>query len=166
MGRPHGQHGDSEQELAARLIANYDSMVAWGQERVLVCWTRLIFPDGSSIYLQCMPAADLRGAAGLADEVDHHWARLIQGVAVASLLAATTQSVAGNTQGFNPSLPQTWARSAAGEMNAAGQQITRRNITIQPTITVRPGFSVNVIVTKDLILPPRQGGSYLLTPQP
>jgi type IV secretion system protein VirB10 len=149
----------------ARLIANYDSMVAWGQERVLVCWNRLIFQDGSSINLQCMPAADLHGAAGLADEVNEHWGRLIQGVAVASLLAATTQSVAGSTQGFNPTLPQTWARSAAGEMNSAGQQITRRNINIQPTITVRPGFSVNVIVTKDLTLPPRSGGS-TLNPMP
>jgi len=137
----------------SRLLAQYDSMVAWGQERVLVCWNRLIFPNGDSIGLECMPAADLAGAAGLADEVDEHWGRIVKGAAVASLLAATTSAVAGNTQGQNPTLAQNWARGAAGEINQAGQAITQRNINIQPTITVRPGFAVNVIVTKDLLMP-------------
>jgi type IV secretory pathway VirB10-like protein len=138
----------------ARLLANYDSMVAWGQERVLLCWNRLILPNGDSLNLQCMPAADLEGAAGLTDQVDEHWFRIIKGAAVASLLAATTTAVAGNTDGFQPTVPQMWARGAAGDINQAGQQITRRNLMIQPTITVRPGYSVNVIVTKDMILPP------------
>jgi type IV secretory pathway VirB10-like protein len=138
----------------SRLLAHYDSMVAWGQERVLVCWNRLILPNGDSINLQCMPAADLQGAAGLTDQVDEHWFRLIKGAVVASLLAATTQAVTGNTDGFNPTVPQVWARNGAGEINQVGQQLTRRNMSIQPTITVRPGFSVNVIVTKDMVVPP------------
>ena len=138
----------------SRLLAQYDSMVAWGQERVLVCWNRLILPNGDSIDLQCMPAADLQGAAGLTDEVNEHWFRLIKGAAVASLLAATTAAVAGNTEGFNPTLPQIAARNAAGQINGVGQQLTGRNLHIQPTITVRPGYSVNVILTKDMVLPP------------
>jgi type IV secretion system protein VirB10 len=138
----------------SRLLAHYDSMVAWGQERVLVCWNRLVLPNGDSLNLQCMPAADLQGAAGLADQVDEHWFRLIKGAAVASLLAATTQAVAGNTEGFNPTVPQVWAHNGAGEINQVGQQLTRRNLSIQPTITVRPGYSVNVIVTKDMVVPP------------
>lgn len=137
----------------ARLLAQYDAMVAWGQERVLVCWNRLIFPNGDSLSLECMPAADLAGAAGLTDEVDEHWNRILKGAAVASLLAATTTAVAGNTEGYNPTVPQTWARSAAGEVNQVGQRITARNLNIQPTITIRPGFSVNVIVSKDILLP-------------
>jgi type IV secretion system protein VirB10 len=138
----------------ARLLANYDSMVAWGQERVLLCWNRLVFPNGDSLSLECMPAADLQGAAGLTDSVDEHWFRIVKGAAVASLLAATTQAIAGNTTGFNPTVPQMWAAGAAGEINQAGQQITRRNLNIQPTITVRPGYSVNVIVTRDMIVAP------------
>ena len=86
----------------ARLVAHYDSNVAWGQERVLVCWNRLVFPNGDSVGLECMPAADLAGAAGLTDQVDEHWVRILKGAAVASLLAATTQYVAGNTTGYNP----------------------------------------------------------------
>jgi type IV secretion system protein VirB10 len=138
----------------ARLLANYDSMVAWGQERVLLCWNRLLFPNGDSLDLQCMPAADLQGAAGLTDSVDEHWLRIIKGAAVASLLAATTQGIAGSTTGFNPSVPQIWASNAAGDINQVGQQLTRRNLSIQPTITVRPGYSVNVMVTRDLVIPP------------
>jgi type IV secretory pathway VirB10-like protein len=137
----------------SRLLAHYDSMVSWGQERVLVCWNRLVFPNGDSINLHCMPAADLQGAAGLTDEVDEHWMRILKGATVASLLAATATAVAGNTEGYNPTVPQVWARNAAGEVNQIGQQITSRNLRIQPTITVRPGFSVNVVVTKDMVLP-------------
>jgi type IV secretion system protein VirB10 len=143
----------------ARLLAQYDSMVAWGQERVLVCWNRLLFPNGDSIVLECMPAADLSGAAGLTDGVDEHWGRILKGAAISTLLAATTQAVAGNTEGFQPTIPQMWARGAAGEMNQVGQQLTRRNINIQPTITVRPGFSVNVMVNKDLVFATPYGGA-------
>ena len=71
----------------ARLLASYDSMVAWGQERVLLCWSRIIFPNGSSINLQCMPAADLKGQAGLTDEVDNHWDRLIAAVGLSTVLS-------------------------------------------------------------------------------
>lgn len=138
----------------SRLMAHYDSMVAFGQSRLLLCWSRLIRPDGTSINLECMPGVDLAGYAGFADEVDHHWWRMVSGVALSSLLAATTQVTAGSVQGYQPSVPQLWASSAAGEVNNVGQQLTRKNLAIQPTITIRPGYSVNVLLSKDLILPP------------
>ena len=138
----------------AKLLASYDSMVAWGQERVLLCWHRLILPNGDSINLECMPAADLTGAAGLTDEVNEHWWRLISGAAIASLLSAATTAAAGSTQGYNPTIPQMWARGAATEIGQVGENITQRNMNIQPTITIRPGFSINVMVTKDMIIPP------------
>jgi type IV secretion system protein VirB10 len=136
------------------LVAAYDSLIAWGQERVLLCWQRLVLPNGSSIRLECMPGADLAGAAGLTDSVDEHWWRVIKGASVASVLSAATTAAAGNTAGFNPTVPQMWARGAASEIGTAGENITRRNIMIQPTITVRPGWSLNVMVTKDMILEP------------
>ncbi|MGO9835713.1 MAG: TrbI/VirB10 family protein [Polyangiaceae bacterium] len=138
----------------SRLIAQYDSMVAWGQERVLLCWQRLVLPNGDSMDLQCMPAADLKGAAGLADEVDEHWWRILKGAAVATLLAAGTAYAAGDTTAYNPTVGQVTVRSASGEIGTVGAQLTRNNLSVQPTITVRPGFSVNVIVTKDMIVPP------------
>jgi len=138
----------------ARLVANYDSMVSWGQTRIGVCWRRLLFPNGDSVNLHCAPAADLRGAAGLADQVDEHWWRLIAGAAISSLLAATATAAAGNQTTYAPSVPQLLATNAAGNVNQTGQQIVRRDLQVQPTITVRPGFSVNVFVHKDLTLPP------------
>jgi len=138
----------------SRLLAAYDSMVAWGQQRVLVCWNRLIRPDGSSITLDCMPGVDLAGYAGFSDEVDNHWWRIIGGAAVSSLLAATAQRSEGNVTGYQPSLPQAWASGTAAGINEAGQQLTAKNLQLQPTITVRPGFSVNVLVTKDVVIPP------------
>lgn len=138
----------------SRVIAAYDSMVAWGQERVLVCWNRVIRPDGSSITLDCMPGVDLAGNAGFTDDVDNHWWRIISGAALSSLFAATAQRSQGDVQGYQPSVSQVWASNTAGQINQAGQQITARNLQIQPTITVRPGWSVNVLVSKDIVLPP------------
>jgi type IV secretion system protein VirB10 len=138
----------------SRVIAAYDSMVAWGQERVLVCWNRVIRPDGSSITLDCMPGVDLGGNAGFTDDVDNHWWRIISGAALSSLFAATAQRSQGDVQGYQPSVSQVWASNTAGQINQAGQQITARNLQIQPTITVRPGWSVNVLVSKDIVLPP------------
>jgi type IV secretory pathway VirB10-like protein len=138
----------------SRLLAKYDSMVAWGQERVLVCWNRLILPNGDSIDLGCMPAADLQGAAGLSDGVDEHWWRILKGATVATLLSTGSAFAAGNTASYNPTVGQVMARNASGEIGDIGQQLTRSDLMIQPTLTVRPGFSVNVIVTKDIVLSP------------
>ena len=138
----------------SRLLAKYDSMVAWGQERVLVCWNRLILPNGDSIDLGCMPAADLQGAAGLSDGVDEHWWRILKGATVATLLSTGSAFAAGNTTSYNPTVGQVMARNASGEIGDVGQQLTRSDLMIQPTLTIRPGFSVNVIVTKDIILSP------------
>ena len=138
----------------SKVLASYDSMVAHGQERVLVCWQRLIRPDGTSLSLDCQPGVDLAGYAGFADTVDNHWWRLLTGVALGSVLAAGVVVPQGNVAGYVPTIGQGMAANAAGAINQAGQQITNRALNIQPTIKVRPGFSVNVLVTKDLVIPP------------
>lgn len=143
----------------SRVLANYDSGIAYGQDRVLVCWNRLIRPDGTSINLECQTGTDLAGYSGFADEVNHHWGRLIGGVLLSSILAATAESSQGSVQGFNPSFSQSVASNAGSEINQAGQAITRKNLNMQPTVTVRPGFSVNMLVSKDMIIPPYTGGS-------
>ena len=136
----------------ARLLATYDSMVAWGQARVLLCWQRLLFPNGSSINLKCMPAADLAGQAGLADEVDNHWDRLLAATGLSTVLSLGAQAAAGDPTSYQPNLAQRAAGNAAGQINSAGQAIVQRQINLQPTITVRPGFGLNVVVTQDMIL--------------
>ncbi|WP_220137886.1 TrbI/VirB10 family protein [Myxococcus llanfairpwllgwyngyllgogerychwyrndrobwllllantysiliogogogochensis] len=135
------------------VLAKYDSMVAYGQERVLLCWDRLIRPDGSSVDLECMPGVDTQGYSGVADDVNNHWGRMATGVVLSTMLSAVTQAATG-VGGINPSLPQQWAAGGAQAINSAGQRLTQKNMDVQPTITVRPGFKVNVLVSKDLYLSP------------
>mgnify|MGYP000454072166 CR=1 FL=1 len=137
----------------ARLVGRYDSVVAYGQKRALVVWQRLIMPDGSSLRLDNMPASDPSGFSGLADEVDFHSWRLIKGAAIASLLGVGSElSVSGESD-----LAEAIRESAQSNVSRAGDQLTRRNLDIQPTITVRPGAAVRLIVQRDLILAPWKG---------
>lgn len=137
----------------ARLIGKYDSVVAFGQSRALVVWQRVVMPNGTSIELDNMPATDTEGYAGLEDGVDYHTWRLIKGVALSTLLGVGTQLSTGNS---NNDLLTALRQSAQDSSNQAGQQITQRNLSIQPTITVRPGWPLRVIVSKDLLLQPYQ----------
>ncbi|MBA4092233.1 MAG: conjugal transfer protein TrbI [Sphingobium sp.] len=134
----------------ARLIGKYDSVVAFGQRRALVIWQRLILPDGSSVRLDNMPATDAAGYAGLIDKVDFHTWTLLKGVAIATLLGVGSElSISGESD-----LLEAIRESAQSNTARAGDQITQRNLDIQPTITIRPGAPVRVLVTRDLILAP------------
>lgn len=142
----------------ATLIGEYDSRVTFGQERVLFVWTRLRFPNGSSLSLEGMPGTDLSGFAGAKDRVDEHWWRLAKGVVLGSLLgAAAQQSYGGGISATNPSLAQLAAAGAAQNLNSAGQQIVQKDLQVQPTLVIRPGQRVGVFVTKDISLLPYRG---------
>lgn len=140
-----------------KIIGEYDSKVAYGQERALIVWTRLILPNGDSISLEGMPGVDLRGYAGLTDKVNNHYMRLLSGVVLGSVLGAAAQVAVGPAGVQNPNFEQLAVAGAAQNINDAGQQITRKNLNIQPTIEIRPGMKFNVFVTKDLILRPYRG---------
>jgi type IV secretion system protein TrbI len=137
----------------ARLIGKYDSVVAFGQRRALIVWQRLILPDGSSLRLDNMPATDAAGYAGVSDKVDFHTWTLLKGVAIATILGVGSElSISGESD-----LVQAIRESAQSNAARAGDQITQRNLDIQPTITIRPGAPVRVLVTRDLILAPWRG---------
>ncbi|MET4278947.1 MULTISPECIES: TrbI/VirB10 family protein [unclassified Bradyrhizobium] len=142
----------------ARLIGTYDSQVAFGQSRVLLVWTRLIMPNGRSIVLERQPGADAAGYSGLEDEVDNHWKELLGAAALSTLLAVGTEVNSGSDTGStNSDLIAALRRGAGDSMNQTGQQVVRRNLNIQPTLTIRPGFPVRVIVNRDLVLEPYRG---------
>ncbi|WP_155818687.1 TrbI/VirB10 family protein, partial [Brevundimonas diminuta] len=134
----------------ARLVGSYDSVVAFGQSRALLVWQRIILPDGASIQLDNLPATDAAGYAGLADKVDFHTWRLLKGVALSTLLGVGTElTVDGESD-----LVRAVRESTQQSSSQAGQQIVTRNLDVQPTITIRPGFPLRVIVHKDLVLRP------------
>ncbi len=135
----------------AKLIGVYDSQIAFGQSRVLLVWNRLILPDGRSIVLERQPGADAGGYSGLEDEVDHHWLRLAGAAALSTILGVGTQL---GTTGEESALIQALRRGGAQSLNQTGQQIVGRNLDIQPTLTIRPGFPVRVIITRDLVFAP------------
>ncbi len=136
----------------SRLVGKYDNVVAFGQERALVVWQRIIRPDGSSIVIDNLPATDTGGYAGLADQVDLHTWKLLKGVALATVLGVGSELAFGASDN---DLIRALQLSTQSTTNRAGQRLVERNLNVQPTITVRPGWPLRVIVHKDLVLPYR-----------
>ncbi|WP_420346538.1 TrbI/VirB10 family protein [Pelagibius sp.] len=135
----------------SRVIGTYDSVVAFGQERALVVWQRIIMPDGSSVVIENLPATDTAGYAGLEDEVNFHTWRLLKGIVLSTLLGVSTELTFGDEE---DDLVEAIRESTQDSVNQAGQRITERNLNIQPTITVRPGWPLRIIVNKDMVLRP------------
>jgi type IV secretion system protein VirB10 len=134
----------------ARLVGSYDSVVAFGQKRALVVWQRIIMPDGSSLRIDNVPATDPSGFAGLQDKVDLHTWQLLKGVALSTLLGVSSElALSGQSD-----LVQALRMSTQDNVSRAGDQITQRSLSIQPTISIRPGAPVRLVVHKDLVLAP------------
>ncbi len=135
----------------SRLIGRYDSEISSGQQRVLVVWDRIIRPDGSSVKIDNLGGTDKAGYAGLSDRVDWHTGRLLKGIGLATLLGVGTELAYGDANG---SLAEAIRDSSQSNINKAGRKIIDKFLNIQPTITIRPGWPVRVIVGKDIILTP------------
>lgn len=140
----------------SRLMGRYDSQVAFGQRRVLLVWTRLIRPDTSSVALDRLPGIDPAGYAGLEDGVDWHWDRILAGAALSTLLGVGAELAAPESRTDGSRVVIAAREGAQDAVNQVGQEITKRNMSIQPTLTIRPGFPVRVMVSKDLVLRPYQ----------
>ena len=140
-----------------RLIGIYDSQVAFGQSRVLLVWTRLIMPNGRSIVLERQPGADTAGYAGLEDEVDNHWGALFKAALLSTLLGVGSELGSTTGTGSNSDVITALRRGSSDSLNQTGQKVVQQNLNIQPTLTVRPGFPVRVIVNRDLVLEPYKG---------
>ena len=138
----------------AKLIGSYDSQVSFGQSRVLLVWNRIVFPNGQSIVLEHQPGADTEGYAGLEDGVDYHWGDLLKTAALSTLLGVGAEL---GTNGSQSDLVLALQRGSQESINQSGQQFVRRQINVQPTLTIRPGFPVRVLVNRDLVLAQYQG---------
>jgi type IV secretory pathway VirB10-like protein len=145
----------------SRLVGIYDSNVTYGQERLIVAWNRIIYPDGSSLNLKGMPGIDQSGYAGLSDEVDNHYLRIFGSAILMSAITAGIQlsqpnsgaSVFGGSTFQTPSPAQVAAGALGQQMGQTALHMIQKNLNIQPTITVRNGEPFNIFVTADLLLP-------------
>ena len=139
-----------------KIYGVYDSRIVYGQERVLIAWNRLIFPDGSSISLGAMPGADMGGMAGLNDDVNHHYMRIFGSALMMSLVSG---GMAYALDGVNDSTKTDNGTRMTDEMTASlaqqlGQTTTtllQRNLSIKSTLEIWPGYQFNIVVTKDVI---------------
>lgn len=131
----------------SRLIGRYQSEVSFGQDRALVTWDRIIFPDGSSIVISA-PGADAQGYAGLSDRTDHHWDRVFAAAGLATILGIGAELGSDGDGDIERAI----RRGTTDTINEAGQRVVDKQLGIQPTIRVRPGWPVRVVVTRDLIL--------------
>jgi type IV secretion system protein VirB10 len=135
----------------SRLIGQYDSQISFGQKRVLLVWNRIMLPDGKSIVLERQQGADARGFSGLEDEVDYHWWDLIKAAALSTLLSVGAEVGSDRDES---DLVRALRRGSQDSINNTGQQLVRRQLNIQPTLTIRQGFPVRVIVNRDLVMAP------------
>lgn len=139
----------------SRLIGTYSNAVTMGQTRVLVAWTRIIYPDASSLDLGSMPGADQGGYAGFNDQVNNHYLRIFGTALMMSLFSAGIQlSQPQATNGQNYSSQQIVASSLGLQLGQLGMQLAQRGLDIQPTLEIRPGYRFNIMVTKDVVIRP------------
>ena len=139
----------------SKLYGVYDSRVVYGQERVLVAWNRIIFPDGSSVTLGAMPGADMGGYAGFKDKVNNHYVRIFGTAVLMSAVIGTTAYAVDqfndNGDGEEVSFQDELGTALANQMGTAAMQILQRNLGIAPTLEIRPGYQFNVVATKDVV---------------
>ncbi len=133
-----------------RIIGQYDANVQFGQRRVLLVWNRLIMPNGRSIVLERQPGTDTQGYAGLEDGVDYHWWDLAKAAGLSTLLSVGAELAVDDQD----RLLRAIRNGGQDTINDAGQQIVRRLLNVAPTLTIRPGFPVRIVVTRDLVLDP------------
>lgn len=138
----------------ARLIGQYDAQVAFGQSRALLVWNRIVMPNGRSMVLERQPGADPEGYAGLEDEVDEHWGALFKAALLSTILSVGAEAGTSNDEN---GLTEAIRRGSSDAISQTGRQVVGRSLNVQPTITIRPGFPVRVIVTRDLVMEPYAG---------
>jgi type IV secretion system protein VirB10 len=138
-----------------RIVGRYSSDINYGQERVMVAWDEMIFPNGRRINIAGMPGTDAQGASGMRDKVDTHFWRTWGNALLVSLIGAAAQQAQPQNQGtFNtPTASQQATAAAANSLNETASQVLRKNLNVAPTLEIRPGYLFNIMVNKSVSLP-------------
>ncbi|WP_296081847.1 IncP-type conjugal transfer protein TrbI [uncultured Agrobacterium sp.] len=139
----------------AKLFGRYDSKVSFGQERVLVVWTDLIFPNGSTLQIGGMSGTDAEGYGGFKDKVDRHLWRTFGSAALVAIIGT----------GIDMSMPESSTlvtqdtasdaarRNFAESFGRVAEQTISKTLNVQPTIRIRPGYKFNILVDQDIVFP-------------
>ncbi len=133
-----------------RVVGRYDSVIAYGQSRALIVWSRLVFPDGTSLRIENLPGVNARGQAGLSDRIDHHTLRIFSAAALSSLISIGAELGEDDDDDIARALREATQDGAS----RVGDELVRRQLNVQPTLTIRPGWRFRILVHQDLILRP------------
>ena len=149
----------------ARLVGEYSNAIQYGQARIFVAWQRIIYPDGSALDIGAMPGADQQGEAGFNDQVDNHFVRIFgSAILMSAVTAATNWATNHNQVGFNSngySASSAISEAVGQQLGQATAHLLEKNLSIAPTLVVRPAYRFNIVVTKDLeFQTPYYVGSY------
>jgi type IV secretory pathway VirB10-like protein len=150
----------------AKLVGLYDNNIAYGQERILVAWNRLIYANGRSINLKAMPGSDLEGYTGFYDKVDNKYWKIFGSSFIMGVITGAMQYSQNNTNANvqsggigvatnnTPTVGNTLSGSLGQQLGQTGLMVTQKNLNVQPTLIIRPGYLFNIMVTADIILRP------------
>ncbi len=131
----------------SKLLGAYDSQVAFGQKRVLLAWDRVIFPDGRSLQLDRLVGADATGQSGLVDRTDAHWGAMGK----AALLSSVLGMGASLGSDDDSDIARAFRQGVQDTVNQTGQQVVRKQLDVQPTLTLRAGLPLTILVTRDIV---------------
>lgn len=140
----------------AQLYGLYDSRIAYGQDRVLMAWTRINYPDGTTIELDGMGGVDTQGYAGFADQVDHHYVKIFGNAFILGMISGAIESSVSKGKGDNNdnSRGQDVSNGVTQQFATTGSTLIQKNLDVQPTVTIRNGYKFNIMLNKDIVLPP------------
>ena len=138
----------------SRLVGEYSNAIQYGQSRIFVAWQRIIYPDGSALDIGAMPGADQQGEAGFNDQVDNHFLRIFgSAILMSAVTAATNWATNHNQAGFNSngySASSALSEAVGQQLGMATAHLLEKNLSIAPTLTIRPGYRFNILAVKDL----------------
>jgi type IV secretory pathway VirB10-like protein len=144
----------------SKVLGKYDSLVAYGQERILIAFDRIIFPNGNSIQLSNFIGSDDAGSSGFLANTNNHWSKVLGAAVISTSLsfgAGVASDRSSNPNAYYQNAQTGGMSGAAGNISQTGQVLANRAMDIQPTLTVAAGFNFNMIVNKDMVLEPYAG---------
>lgn len=139
----------------AKLFGRYDSKVSFGQSRVLVVWTDIIFPDGSTLQIGGMAGTDAQGYGGFQDKVNNHYWRTFGSAALIALIGTGIDASIpeSSTLATQDTASDAARRNFAESFGRVAEQTISRNLNVQPTLEIRPGYKFNILVDQDIVFP-------------
>ncbi|MDP2835174.1 MAG: TrbI/VirB10 family protein [Pseudomonadota bacterium] len=140
----------------SRLYGAYMNEVGEGQERILMAFSRLIFPDGQSVRLAGASGGDAMGRSGVPAEVNNHfWKMFGAGFLIAGIAKIFDRSSQADVTVINQAGGSTTLTDSAGQiLTETARRVLEKKQNISPTLNLPEGYKFNVIVNRDMALAP------------